>query len=103
MAINFTEAVSAYQKIAGRDRVPGFGGSDLDRGSGFAEVLRDATQGAIGSLRDAESQSLKAATGDADLTDVVTAVSKAELTLETVVTLRNRVIQAYQEIMRMPI
>ena len=51
MAINFTEAVSAYQKIAGRDRVPGFGGSDLDRGSGFAEVLRDATQGAIASCR----------------------------------------------------
>ncbi len=103
MAINFTEAVSAYQRIAGRDRLPGLSGSDLDNGSDFAKVLSDATEGAIGTLREAESQSLKAAIGEADLTDVVTAVSKAELTLETVVTLRNRVIQAYQEIFRMPI
>jgi flagellar hook-basal body complex protein FliE len=47
--------------------------------------------------------SAKAVTGEADLTDVVTAVTNAELTLQTVVSVRDRLISAYQEIMRMPI
>ena len=44
-----------------------------------------------------------AAAGKADVNEVITAVSEAELTLQTVVALRDRVIQAYQEILRMPI
>lgn len=103
MAINFTEAVSAYQKIARQDSVPGFDKPKDTQAGGFADVLRNATEGAIGSLREGEQQTLKAAAGAADLTEVVTAVSKAEMTLQTVVTLRDRVIQAYQEILRMPI
>jgi flagellar hook-basal body complex protein FliE len=72
-------------------------------GAGFSDVLREATEGAMGTLREGERQSLKAAAGTADLNDVVMAVGKAEMTLQTVVTLRDRVIQAYQEILRMPI
>jgi flagellar hook-basal body complex protein FliE len=103
MAVNFAEAVNAYDKIARRDSLPGLG-ARADSSSGeFAEILRGATQEAIGSLRAGEQQSLQAAAGTADLTDVVTAVGKAEMTLQTVVTLRDRVIQAYQEILRMPI
>lgn len=45
----------------------------------------------------------RAHSGAADLTDVVTAVGKAELTLQTVVAVRDKVIQAYQEVLRMPI
>jgi flagellar hook-basal body complex protein FliE len=41
--------------------------------------------------------------GKADLTEVVTAVTNAEITLKTVLAIRDRVIQAYQEIARMPI
>jgi flagellar hook-basal body complex protein FliE len=41
--------------------------------------------------------------GKADLVDVVTAVSSAEASLETVMAIRDQVINAYQEIMRMPI
>ena len=103
MPINFTDAVSAYQKIANQDTLPGFGARDQAKSSDFADILRDATQGAADTLRQGEAQSLKAAAGTADLNDVVTAVGKAELTLQTVVTLRDRVIQAYQEVLRMPI
>jgi flagellar hook-basal body complex protein FliE len=46
---------------------------------------------------------MKGMAKEAELTDVVTAVSNAELTLQTVVTIRDRVIQAYQDIIRMPI
>ncbi len=103
MAMNFTEAVAAYQKIALHDNVSPPGQSESPRGSGFADALRDAAEGAMGALREGEQQSLKAAVGEANLNDVVTAIGKAELTLQTVVTLRDRVIQAYQEILRMPI
>ncbi len=41
--------------------------------------------------------------GNASVTDVVTAVAKAELTLQTAMTIRDRVVQAYQDIMKMPI
>ncbi len=103
MAINFTDAVKAYEKIAQQDAIQGPHAVRPQGGSGFAEVLREATDGAMGVLREGEHQSLKAAAGTADLNDVVTAVGKAELTLQTVVTLRDRVIQAYQEVLRMPI
>ncbi len=45
----------------------------------------------------------KALVGKADLTDVVTAVSEAETALNAVVAVRDRVISAYQEIIKMPI
>jgi flagellar hook-basal body complex protein FliE len=41
--------------------------------------------------------------GQANMIDVVTSVSSAEASLETVIAVRDQVIQAYQEIMRMPI
>ncbi|MFQ5774571.1 MAG: flagellar hook-basal body complex protein FliE [Kiloniellaceae bacterium] len=103
MAINFAEAVAAYRNIAGRDTLPGFAKPEDKQATGFADALRQATEGAIDGLREGEQQTLKAAVGTADLTEVVTAVARAELTLQTVVTLRDRVIQAYQEILRMPI
>jgi flagellar hook-basal body complex protein FliE len=103
MAINFAAAVNAYQKVASKDSLPGLGSNKASGGGDFADVLRNATQDAIGAVREGERQSLAAAAGTADLTDVVTAVGRAELTLQTVVSLRDRVIQAYQDVLRMPI
>ena len=53
--------------------------------------------------RKAEAQALAAAAGKADVVDVVTAVAESEAALETLVAVRDRVIAAYEEIMRMPI
>ncbi len=103
MAINFTEAVRAYEKIARQDSIQGPDAAQSKDGTGFAEVLREATESAVSSLREGEAISLQAAAGTADINDVVMAVGKAEMTLQTVVTLRDKVIQAYQEILRMPI
>ena len=50
-----------------------------------------------------EIQSAAAAAGQADLNSVVMAVSEAELTLNTVVAVRDKVMEAYREILRMPI
>ena len=103
MAVNFVDAVTAYQKLARRDTLPGLEARNATPGGDFAQILRDATEGAVDALRGGERHSLEAAAGTADLNDVVAAVGKAELTLQTVVTLRDRVIQASQEILRMPI
>lgn len=72
-------------------------------GPSFAEILAEAGSTAIETGVDAERVSLESITGDAGLADIVTAVSNAEATLETVVAVRDRVIQAYQDIIKMPI
>ncbi|HEY8189549.1 MAG TPA: flagellar hook-basal body complex protein FliE, partial [Micavibrio sp.] len=58
---------------------------------------------AVETLHGGEKASAQAVMGTANLTDVVQAVTAAELTLQTVVAVRDRMLTAYQEIMRMPI
>ncbi len=72
-------------------------------GTDFASVLKDAAKVAIGTMKDSEQVSAAAIAGKADIREVVTAVANAEATLETVVGVRDKVINAYNEIMRMPI
>ncbi|MDI9350219.1 MAG: flagellar hook-basal body complex protein FliE [Candidatus Symbiobacter sp.] len=69
----------------------------------FGSMLEQVGKNALDIGEKAESLSAKAITGQAEMTDVVTAVSSAELTLQTVVAVRDKVVTAYQEIMRMPI
>ncbi len=69
----------------------------------FADLLQSKVQDSIETMRTGEDMSGKAVTGDADLTDVVQSITAAELTLQTVVSVRDRMISAYQEILRMPI
>ncbi|MBV9538656.1 MAG: flagellar hook-basal body complex protein FliE [Acidisphaera sp.] len=72
-------------------------------GSDFGSVLASSLQDVVDAGHAAEAQSAQAIAGHADITSVVTAVSKAELALQTTVAIRDRVVQAYQEIMRMPL
>lgn len=69
----------------------------------FAQVLRDSVQSAVEVQKSADRQSMMAVAGQADLAEVVAAVANAELTLQTVVSIRDRMVQAYQDIIRMPI
>ena len=69
----------------------------------FAGLVKDAMGGAVETLKASEAASAAAVAGEASLVDVVTAVSAAELTLETVVNVRDKMVNAYQEILRMPI
>ena len=108
MSVNLSEALNAYQQALKRPVEGGAGADDglapqAGSGSDFAAMLRDAAESAQSSLQQGEVASLKAAAGQADINDVVVAVSKAEMTLQTVVTLRDRAVQAYQDILRMPI
>ena len=73
------------------------------RGSSFGTMVENMVSEAGQSLRAAEVASAKHVAGQGDLIDVVTAIGAAETALETVVAVRDRMISAYQEIMRMQI
>ncbi len=72
-------------------------------GKDFLSLVKDAAQGAIKTGQKAESLGIAGVAGQADLMDVVQAVGNAEMTLQTVVAVRDKMVNAYQELMRMPI
>ena len=58
----------------------------------------------LGNLgQQADAMSVQALSGGGKLTDVVMAVSKAEMALQASVAVRDKVISAYQDIMRMAV
>jgi flagellar hook-basal body complex protein FliE len=71
--------------------------------SGFADLVKQAVGSVAQTGRAADAQTFTAAVGKSDMVDVVTAVAESESALETLVAVRDRVIAAYEEIMRMPI
>ena len=103
MAINFGTAAAAYARNAGTGGMRAMEPRSKDPAHSFAEMVNDAVHGAIDTGRHAEQMSAKAIAGTADLREVVTAVTNAEVTLQTALAIRDRVVQAYQEILAMPI
>ena len=71
--------------------------------AGFAATMQRAMTSAVETGHAADGQAMQALSGGGNLTDVVTALSRAELTLQTATAIRDRVVQAYQDIMKMPI
>jgi len=69
----------------------------------FGELVQNAVAQTTGVVQAGEAAAAGVAAGDANLVDVVTAISAAEVSLEAAIAVRNRVIEAYQEILRMPI
>lgn len=98
--VNPVNAAAAYAATAAKTVGGGMAPRD---GASFGDALEDVAKEAIGSLQKGETMSALAAVGKADLTDVVQAVSNAEVTLQTVTAVRDKVLNAYQEILRMPI
>ena len=98
-------AVQAYQAAirAAQQSTQSSGSANESAGVDFGSMVSGAIAETGGALQQAEQMTAAAATGDAELIDVVTAVSAAELQLETVVAVRDEVVRAYQEILRMPI
>ncbi|WP_296815684.1 flagellar hook-basal body complex protein FliE [Brevundimonas sp.] len=93
-------AIRAYTAAQGAGQPTAAGGAAAP---GFDEMLRGFMGDAVQASRAAEGQMAAHVNGQADLVSVVTAIASAEASLETVVAVRDQVIQAYQEIMRMPI
>lgn len=98
---NPATAASAYANMAKVGSAADSG--KTAQGASFGDLLKNATVSSIDTMKAGEAMSARAVTGEASLPEVVQAVNAAELTLQTVVAVRDRLIGAYQELMRMPI
>lgn len=90
-------AISAVQKYTAAR--PATEPSSQDGGSMFGKVVLDFAE----TVARGESVAQQAMVGDADPHALVQALAQAELAVETAVTVRNKVVEAYQEILRMPV
>ena len=72
-------------------------------GPSFSSILKDAIGSVAESGRKSDAQAMSMASGKANVMDVVTAVAETDVAVSTLVSVRDRVIQSYEEIMRMPI
>lgn len=76
---------------------------DPDHAPGAAATLRAAAEDFATTLTRGEETAMEAMTGDADPHALVMALAQSELAVQTAVAVRDRVVEAYQEILRMPV
>ena len=94
-----THSIFAAQKYAASRPA-----TEPQPGSGAAgEALHQATMDFATTLKQGEEIAMAAMTGDADPHALVQALAQSELAVETAVTVRDKVVEAYQEILRMPV
>ena len=98
VAANAYAALSRIVETGGAEK-----GGQSTGGPSFSAVLKDA----IGSVMDAgkksDAQTMAMSSGKANVMDVVTAVAETDVAVSTLVSVRDRVIQSYEDILRMPI
>jgi flagellar hook-basal body complex protein FliE len=102
-----TVAANAYANLARILDSGGAGkGSDAGGAGGgpsFGALLKDAIGSVLDAGRKSDSQTVAMASGKANVMDVVTAVAETDVAVSTLVSVRDRVIQSYEDIMKMPI
>jgi flagellar hook-basal body complex protein FliE len=99
-SLRLNPAIAAYNQTLQRPR-PDDGGAAA--APAFSALLEQTLSEAIDAGRKGEGIATAAVSGQTSLQEVVEAVNAAEVTLQTVVAVRDRMIAAYQEILRMPI
>lgn len=103
MVARISDALNAYASAATRGAAPGLEPRDQVPRQTFGQMVQELVTDAIDAGRASEQVSNDALVGKADLTDVVLAVNNAEMSLQSVVAIRDKVIEAYKEIISMPI
>jgi|ERR1700761_2705714 len=101
-----TVAANAYASLARMLENNGASkGSDASGGGGasFASVLKDALGSVVDAGRKSDAQTVAMANGKANVMDVVTAVAETDVAVSTLVSVRDKVIQSYEDIMKMTI
>ena len=102
-------AASAYANVARLTTSNPLGGGGAgvaaggDSGTSFASVLKQAIGEVDNIGRKSDAQTRAVASGQANMVDVVTAVSQTEVAIDAVVAVRDKIISAYEDIMKMPI
>ncbi|MCK5423764.1 MAG: flagellar hook-basal body complex protein FliE [Emcibacter sp.] len=113
MNIKAMDAANAYANViknqgvgSGTDKIGSISGIGSAAGEGagtFSDILKAAITDTSQAVGTSATSGIQAMNGKADLVDVVTSVQNAEMVLETVVAVRDKVIAAYQDIIKMPI
>lgn len=104
MVMNALSAANAYRnQLKLQNDIAGGAVQEETNKSSFSNLLKEGMQNAIDTQYKTEAVKMEALTGKVDLSDLVTAVTSAELSLNTVIAVRDKVIGAYQDIIRMPI
>jgi flagellar hook-basal body complex protein FliE len=78
-------------------------GSSASDGSGFGSTLQRALEGVVQTSHEADAKAMEGISGEGNITDVVMAVSRAQLALQSTVAIRDKVVQSYQDVMKMSI
>ena len=84
--------------LGANDPLAGVGAQKPD----FASMVRDAVHGVVNQGKVSEAKTADFAAGKGNVIDVVTAVAETQVAMETMVAMRDKVISAYEDIMRMP-
>ncbi|MCK1652558.1 flagellar hook-basal body complex protein FliE [Bradyrhizobium sp. 149] len=98
-----TIAANAYANLARVLEHSGAGKGSEPSGQSFASLLKDTVGSVLESGRKSDAQTVAMAAGKANVMDVVTAVADTDVAVSTLVSVRDRVIAAYEDIMKMPI
>jgi flagellar hook-basal body complex protein FliE len=98
-------AANAYASLARITDASGGLGKAVGetQGPSFGALLKDAIGGVLEAGKASDAQQRAMVAGKANIVDVVTAVSETEVAVEALVSVRDRMVAAYEEIMRMPI
>ena len=94
-----SSAANAYARVQNGD----LDAQSDTSGAGFGDALARAMQSVADSGHKADAESMKAIAGQGNLTEVATAVTRAELSMQTALAIRDKVVQSYQDITRMQI
>jgi flagellar hook-basal body complex protein FliE len=98
-----TVAANAYASLA-RLVDPGVAGKASDAGGpSFGDLVKEAIGNVMDGGRKADAQTVAMASGKANVMDVVTAVAETDVKVSTLVSVRDKVIQSYEDIMKMAI
>ena len=98
-----TVAANAYAALAKITSSAGAGKGAETGGQSFGALLKDALGSVMDAGRKSDAQTVAMTSGKANVMDVVTAVAETDVAVSTLVSVRDRVIQSYEDIMRMPI
>jgi flagellar hook-basal body complex protein FliE len=108
MPINPAAAANAYAALGRLGAEAGnparaIAGSPSPDGPSFSNILKDVVSAVSQAGAHADQQTQAAAMGKANMVDVVTAVAESETAISTLVAVRDKVIAAYEDILKMPI
>jgi flagellar hook-basal body complex protein FliE len=96
-------AYASLARLADPSAALGKAAGDGAGGPSFGSLLKEAVGTVLEAGRKSDAQTQAMAAGKANVVDLVTAVSETEVAIESMVAVRDKVIAAYEEIMRMPI